>query len=585
MSAQQADASKLSDLSLREASAASHRGRGKDGHEEHRRRSRGRRAWLLLVVAAVVASLVAAVAGGGDLVKPGGFSLVARFFGAAAHPRLDGDFVALTANATLTTLAYAVLGTAVSLVIGLVGGVFSSQVWWRSTGRRRGRLGRRHTALAGWAVTRVLLVLPRGVHEVVWGLFLLSVLGIEPIVAVLAIGIPFGAVTAKVFAEILDETAGRPHAALTAVGASRLTALLYGLLPTALSDLLSYAFYRLECAIRSAAILGLLGVGGLGYQLQLSFQSLRYEEIWTLLGALVLLCAAADAWSWTVRSRRSLARTRTGRDRVIVGSIAAAAVLVPLSAWWVGLSGAPLWDRQSWRLLADLVTRAWPPTLGSSGWGGLVHQAMETLAMSVLAIAVAFGGGMLLAFPAANLSWSGRRAAASGPHRSVGGRAGRVALLAVTRLLLIVLRAIPPPVWALLFLFVLFPGILPAALALGVYTTGVLGRLMAEAAENLDERPLRALRAHGASGLQVFCYGVIPSATPRFVAYGLYRWEVTIRETVVVGVVGAGGLGLALNEQLATFDYGAALGTLLAVIVLTLLADFLSAAMRHTLRR
>ncbi|MGH3993279.1 MAG: PhnE/PtxC family ABC transporter permease, partial [Pseudonocardiaceae bacterium] len=153
-----------------------------------------------------------------------------------------------------------------------------------------------------------------------------------------------------------------------------------------------------------------------------------------------------------------------------------------------------------------------------------------------------------------------------------------------TRTLLIVLRAIPPPVWALIILFVTYQGLLPGALALGVYTAGVLGRLMAEVAEDLDPRPLDALRAHGASEAQVFCYGVIPPAAPRFVAYGLYRWEVAIRETVVVGVVGAGGLGLLLERQLATFDYGGAVGTLLALIVLTLMVDFTSAAIRRSLR-
>jgi phosphonate transport system permease protein len=71
---------------------------------------------------------------------------------------------------------------------------------------------------------------------------------------------------------------------------------------------------------------------------------------------------------------------------------------------------------------------------------------------------------------------------------------------------------------------------------------------------------------------------------PRFVAYGLYRWEVTIRETVVVGVVGAGGLGLVLDQQLASFDYGGAVTTLLALMALTVVVDFTSAAIRRSLR-
>jgi len=149
---------------------------------------------------------------------------------------------------------------------------------------------------------------------------------------------------------------------------------------------------------------------------------------------------------------------------------------------------------------------------------------------------------------------------------------------------LLVCRAIPPPVGALILVFVFIPGPLPGALALAVYNLGILGRLMAEVVENLDPRPVRGLRAQGAPGLQAFLYGTVPRALPRFAAYGLYRWEVTIRETVVVGLVGAGGLGTLLALQLAAFDYQGVLATLLALVALTLVVDLLGAGLRRALR-
>ena len=535
-------------------------------------RRRQRRVWALLAALAVLASALASGAGG-QLVNTGGASSFLDFLAAAANPRLDGEFLTLTAMSALTTLAYAVLGTALSLVIGVLGGVLSSQTWW-FPGRRRWR-GR-----AGWLLSRAALVVPRGIHEVVWGLFFLAVFGLDPLVAVLAIGIPFGAVTAKVFSELLDETARKPYAAVLASGAPRRSAILYGLLPPALPDLLSYAFYRFECAIRSAAILGLVGAGGLGFQLALSFNALRYHEIWTLLYALILLSVAADYWSSAVRSRRSSEhRGSLRRDPVLSGSVLFSVVLIGLSAWWVGLDLGKLVSERAWELGTNILAEAWPAVLGAGGFGELLRLAGVTVAMSIVAMAIAFAAGALLAFPAATLPRIGTR-----PVRGRAAHVSRVLLRLASRTLLVVLRAIPPPVWALLFLFVLFPGILPGAVALGVYTAGVLGRLMAEAAENLDERPLRALRAHGASGPHVFCYGVVPAAAPRFVAYGLYRWEVTVRETVVVGVVGAGGLGLLLDHQLSTFHYAGALGTLVVLIVLTFAVDLTSAAIRRALR-
>lgn len=534
-------------------------------------RSRQRRAWALLIAVAVIASTLASGIGSAPVIKPEGAQSFLDFFRAAFHPRLDGDFLALTANATLTTLAYAVLGTALSLVIGVLGGVLSSQAWWSS-----GVRSRRARRLAGWTVARGVLVVPRGIHEVVWGLFFLAVFGLDPIVAVLAIGIPFGAVTAKVFSELLDETARKPYAALLAAGSSKRAAVLYGLLPPALSDLLSYGFYRFECAIRSAAILGLVGAGGLGFQLALSFQTLRYHEIWTLLYALITLSVAVDYWSSVVRRGRARGHRR---DPLFAGSLVCGVALIALSTWWVGLDVSTLWSGRAWAFGTQLLADAWPPVLGEGGFGGLLTLSAVTLAMSIVAIAVAFWGGALLAVPAANPARRGIRI-----DRSRFRRAPRTLVMVAARFVLVVLRAIPPPVWALLLLFVMYPGILPGALALAVYTIGVLGRLMAETVDNLGQRPLRAIRAHGASESKVFCYGVVPAAAPRFVAYGLYRWEVTIRETVVVGVVGAGGLGLLLDHQLGSFHHAGALSTLIALIVLTLAVDLTSAAIRRALR-
>ena len=157
-------------------------------------------------------------------------------------------------------------------------------------------------------------------------------------------------------------------------------------------------------------------------------------------------------------------------------------------------------------------------------------------------------------------------------------------MLVLTRFLLLFFRTVPEPIWALLFLFVLFPGILPGAIALCLHNLGILGRLMAEVIENLDEHPWRSLKTLGATSPQVFLYGVLPRTLPRFFAYILYRWEVCIRASVIVGLVGAGGLGRLLTEQLSSFDYKGVLTTLIVFIGLTFMVDLISASVRQTLR-
>ncbi len=546
----------------------------------------GKLFWWGLAFAGVLVWSAVQAAGGRALVNPAGWPLAWQFFKAALNPDFSPEFLLLVWDASLITLSFAVCGSFFSVLLGAVGGVLASEVWWRSVWGAEAGAARR----LPWLGVRALLAAPRAAHEVVWGLFFVNVLGLVPLSAILAIAIPFGAITAKVFSEILDEMPRGPMLALLNSGVSPFKALLYGLLPQALPNLLSYVFYRFECAIRAAAVLGLIGAGGLGYQVFLSLQSLRYEQMWTLFLALFLLSGVTDWWSGLVRRRLGGSnrlelnlrqpggrRTATGETEPVVKfSLLGGLALVLFSFWYLHPDFGQLLSPQSARLLWELLRASFPLDLGAGQLAELLNLAGQTLAMSILALTLASVGGFALSFLAS------RRGSGS---VDAGERSRwRAGISLAARGVLLVARAIPAPVWALVFLFVLFPGILPGALALGVYTLGVLGRLMAEVVENLDDRPLRALRAQGATEGQVFLYGVLPGVSPSFLAYSLYRWEVCLRATVIVGLVGAGGLGRLLNEQLSSFDYPAVGATLLVFLLLTLGVDLVSAAVRCALR-
>jgi len=551
--------------------------------------------WGLIFAAAVVWSLAQVGLVGRDVVNERGWPLVLRFLRAAFHPEVSPAFLPLVLKATLVTLAYAVCGAALSTLLGFVGGILASEVWWQAVTPLRGQRRRWGGYRAPWLVVRAGLALPRAIHEIIWGLFFVNILGLVPLTAILAIALPFGAITAKVFSEILDETPRRPLEALVNSGVSPLKALAYGLLPQAFPNLLSYAFYRLECSIRAAAVLGIIGAGGLGYEIFLSLQSLRYEQMWTLFFALFLLSGLTDFWSGLLRRRlggvsrieMNLPPKRSWRsvhprrqDPVVRGSLVAAAGLLLFSFWYLRPDFTQLLAPRTAQLLAGVIRDSFPPRFEAGGMGELFALSAQTLAMSVLAMAGAGLLGIFLSFPAArNFLLPGGPLSAGGEGRA--RRLWGTGVLLLTRGGLLVARAIPAPIWALILLFVLFPGLLPGAIALGLYTLGILGRLMAEVTENLDERPLRALKAQGAPGLQVFLYGVLPRALPSFVAYILYRWEVCIRATVMVGLVGAGGLGRLLTEQLSSFDYPGVAATLIFFLGLTLLVDLVSASVRR----
>lgn len=553
-----------------------------------------RTAWLVIFVAGLVWSLDQAGVFDGPVLNRGGWTLALQFVRAALHPDLSGALVRLALDSTLTTLAFAVAGTALCVALGLVFGILSSEVFWQLVFPDRGRRRPlRHRAPL--VALRAALAVPRAIHEAIWGLFFINILGLDPLVAVLAIAIPFGAITARIFAAILDETPREALRALECSGVSPARALLYGLLPQALPDLLSYTFYRLECAIRAAAVLGLIGAGGLGYQILLSLQSLRYDQVWTFLYALILLSALTDGWSSFLRRRLHLANRidlqpgLPSRDRpshriepVAKRSLQAMAVLIPLSFWYIHADYARLLAPRTLRLLAGVVHDALPPRMDGGLLASLVRLSMQTLSMSILAIALAAVGGLVLSVPAASNFVL--------PGGILGGGASRAQAVqgalwfAASRGLLLVLRALSEAIWALVALFFLFPGILPGALGLGLYNLGILGRLMAEVTENVDQRPLRALQAQGASAVQVLVYGVLPATLPRCLAYVLYRWEVCIRATVMVGFVGAGGIGRLLGEQMSSFDYRGVATSLIAMLVLTFGVDSLSSWIRRALR-
>jgi phosphonate transport system permease protein len=548
-----------------------------------------RRFWGLLSLGAIGFSGLVAGLFQQDLVNVDGLSLLLRFFSASLHPDLSREMLQLTKEASLVTLAYAVCGTALSLALGLVGGLLGSEVWWFAVmGNRAVRVPRL------WLSIRALLAFPRAIHELIWGLFFVNLWGLDPLTAILAIAIPFGAIVAKVFSEILDDTPRQTLQTLLNSGAPPFSAFFYSLLPQAFLNLLSYSFYRFECSLRSAAVLGIIGAGGLGYQILLSLQSLRYEQLWTffyalfILNGLVDLCSAGlrrrlgcvsriDLNSSSKRLRQiSSQRPKKGFSILLLSGLA---WLTAYCFWYVHPNFSYLWSATSWQRLGEIYQASQPPD-----WNLLPQVAglaLDTIAMSILAITIAALGGLMLAFPAAqNLFLPG---GLLNPDRGGANRLSLLGLL-LARAGLLLARAIPAPIWALVIVFVLFPGILPGAIALGLHNLGILGRLMAEVIENLDQRPLEALKAQGTPTTLVFFYGVLPLSLPRFLAYALYRWEVCVRETVIVGLVGAGGLGRLLMEQLSSFDYQGIVITLGCFLLLTFAVDWLSTMARRSFR-
>jgi phosphonate transport system permease protein len=231
-----------------------------------------------------------------------------------------------------------------------------------------------------------------------------------------------------------------------------------------------------------------------------------------------------------------------------------ASVIASFSYLDINLS--ELFSPQSLKQMATYASAFLQPDFSPAHVRAIFNGALETLAMSAIGTLLAALLGLLLALPAA-------------------GRMGFLAMSAA-RLLLNALRAIPELVWAALV--VLAAGLGPNAgtLALALHTSGVLGRLFAEALENTPKEPAEAIRLAGGGAVAAFCYGTLPGVWPQLLAYTLYRWENNIRMASVLGFVGAGGLGQMLYFSLSLFQQAQAATVILAMLVLVLGVDTFS---------
>jgi phosphonate transport system permease protein len=241
--------------------------------------------------------------------------------------------------------------------------------------------------------------------------------------------------------------------------------------------------------------------------------------------------------------------------------IVAIGVAVIASFGYLKLDLGELGSATSLKQMGAYAQRFLSPDLSATHLQAILKGALETLAMSALGTLLAAVFGILLALPAA-------------------GRFGWP-LQSASRLLFNGLRAIPELVWAALM--VLAAGLGPNAgtLALALHTTGVLGRLFAEALENTPPEPAEAIRLQGGNPVLAFCYGTLPNLAPQLLAYCLYRWENNIRMASVLGFVGAGGLGQMLYVSLSLFQEAQASTVILAMLILVLGVDSLSAWSRQ----
>ena len=180
---------------------------------------------------------------------------------------------------------------------------------------------------------------------------------------------------------------------------------------------------------------------------------------------------------------------------------------------------------------------------------------------------------VLLSFPLAFF------AARNLTHGSATGRT----LYYATRALFNLLRAFPQIVLAIIFVFMVGVGPFPGVLAIALHGIGMLGKLFSETIETVDQAPVEAVRATGASNFLVVWFGILPQVLPQFLSFSLYRWDIDIRSSIILGIVGAGGIGFMLEQYIRMFQYDKTSTAFLIILVAVTILDWASGYFREKL--
>mgnify|MGYP000715322621 CR=1 FL=1 len=216
-------------------------------------------------------------------------------------PAHDAEFLRLLGRATLETLAIATAGMTMALAVAVPCSLLATRALSITALSREGRPHWWAQAVR-WPVRGLLIVL-RSVPEIVWALLFVRAVGLGPTAGVLAIAITYAGMLGKVYAEIFESVDPLPTRALIGAGGSRLQAFAYGVLPQATGEMLSYTVYRWECAIRASVVMGFVGAGGLGQQMDLSIRMFAGGEVASMLLTFLLLVLLADLFSQQLRRR------------------------------------------------------------------------------------------------------------------------------------------------------------------------------------------------------------------------------------------------------------------------------------------
>jgi len=505
-----------------------------------------------------------------------------EFLTAFGAPDISAETVATAGWLMLDTLCVALLGVTLGLVLAypIAIGACRAVVLGDDL----------HTAPWSWLrrvwleANRFLLDVLRGVPDFAWALVLANFTGIGTPTGVIAIGISVAGILGKVLSEQWDNVDPLRYTALRSTGARPLQTFLYGIQPLSARAMLSFVLMRTECAIRNASVIGVIAGGGIGSGLWDAFKDSRYDVVVTLLGAMLLLTASADLTAnllrYQLRVDPNHPRGRSGQSCRSSTTQRAFGVLFCLLL----VAGAASMLRPAFaNLLLELQRIEGDFAFGylrrlllspdPGAVGAAVRESFVPLATALLTTLAATTLAGVLVYPA-SVAFQLQTQNFTGERPSPARLTLRWFAVIATRGFGLLCRGVPEVAWVLILGAFFRQGLLAGVLAVSVHSAGVLLRVFAETIDNVPYRRLEQVT--GACRPQIFLYGALPSAWMDWKTYAIFQFEVNMRMGIVLGMVGAGGLGEAFDGNLRFGPLERACAFLWAMVALTVLTDRVS---------
>ncbi len=425
-------------------------------------------------------------------------------------------------------------------------------------------------------VMRTLLNVVRAVDTVVWGLIIIVWVGLGSFAGVIALTIHSVAALGKLYSEEIEHIDPGPVEALTASGANLLQTIRYGVVPQITPSFLAYTLLRWDINMRSATVVGFVAGGGIGFivveTIRMGAYQLYATALWVTAIVIILVDYVSSKMRENILKDQPPKVTGTPRQQFWTNLRKAFYIVVGLAFFVYFWNVCEISLKELFSPAANFFSMV-GDFLSINTSGDLVMQVIREMLVTIFQALLATTLGGVIALPFSFLA-----------AKNLVGRSRILSwLYYLTRSIFNILRSIE----ALLYvaIFVAWVGIGPFAgmMALAITTFALIGKLFADAIENIETGPIEAVTATGANAVQRIYYAVLPQIVPAFVSYLIYQWDINIRMATIIGFAGGGGIGLTLSTFFGSLQYHRAGTVVLFIVIVVALMDFTSAKLREQL--